>query len=384
MTISLNVTLSHNEDDLRLLEQAWHRLQENSDAWSVFNTWQWVTIWWQHYGRPHQLWLLQVYEGDVLVGIAPLMLARVNRLGVLRWRQVQFIGTGIYACHLDIIARHGMKPAVVSAVMSFLYQYRSKWDVCYLENIAEESATAELLRKTKGDWVVDHVDRAPYIRLPERFEDFFAKSVSSAKRTKQRKFMRLLEEHYAGRWSFYRVQRGQDLEPLYAALVKFHQARWEAVGQPGAFGRPGARDFFLDVARRFLDYDWLSLYCLEVDGKPVALLLGFQYQRRTYFYSSGLDYQMHHLNLGHIMQQLIIQDMISRGHTEYDLMSGEEPYKYSWGAEDRLDETLVWYQSRYAQGVEKLYEMVRRTGHALKQLVRRRRMNEQGATDAAS
>jgi CelD/BcsL family acetyltransferase involved in cellulose biosynthesis len=383
MSTPLSVTLSHSEEDLQSLKDTWQALQDSSDAWSLFNTWQWVTVWWQHYGGPHQLWLVRVYDGDELVGIAPLMLARFNRLGFLGWRQLQFIGTGIYACHLDIIARQGMKPAVVNAVLDFLYQHRARWDVFYLENIAQESSTGKLLQEANANWLVDHVDRAPYIRLPERFDDFFAKSVSSAKRTKQRKFMRLLEEQYPGRWSFYRVEREQDVEPLYSALVQFHQARWEAVGQPGAFGHPGARDFFLDAARRFLACGWLSLYCLEVDGKAAALLLGFQYQRRTYFYSSGLDHQMHHLNLGHIMQQLIIQDIISRGHIEYDLMSGEEPYKYSWGAEDRLDETFVWYQSRYAQGLQALYTQMRRVGHDVKHFLRRHKAVNQGATDAA-
>jgi CelD/BcsL family acetyltransferase involved in cellulose biosynthesis len=87
----------------------------------------------------------------------------------------------------------------------------------------------------------------------------------------------------------------------------------------------------------FLEQGWLRLFRLVIAGKTAAILYAYQYRGRVYHFATGIDSSMSHLEPGHLMNEMAIAHSINEDNDEYDFLWGEEHYKYSWGATDRLD-----------------------------------------------
>jgi CelD/BcsL family acetyltransferase involved in cellulose biosynthesis len=361
------VTLSHDPQRLNSIKTQWEELQAESDAWSIFNTWEYNATWWRHFGEGRQLWLLEAHDdAGRLVGIAPLVKTSVRRLPFLRWRQLQFVATGMHGVHLDFVASINHKDKVVEAFVSLLYQRRNQWDVLFLEGLAPESGTLDLLKRAPVSWHEERVDTIPYIALPATFDKYFSDFLSHAKRKKQRRWMRELESAHPGEWSFCYVTDPADLDRSFEDLASLHQAKWEAQGQPGAFGPAQMKAFMRDLAQRFLERGWMRLYCLRIQERFAAGFFAYRYRDHIFDFASGIDEAFYDFKPGHLLQQMAIQEAIETGVVEYDLMLGSQEYKYSWGAVNRYNHVVAWYQSLYARVLNRLYLLLRDLKHALK------------------
>jgi len=75
---------------------------------------------------------------------------------------------------------------------------------------------------------------------------------------------------------------------------------------------------------------WLRLFVLRLDGKPAASLYGFRYGGVFYFYQSGFDPAYAKHSVGLATMALSIKAAIEEGAEEYDLLRGDEDYKFHW------------------------------------------------------
>jgi CelD/BcsL family acetyltransferase involved in cellulose biosynthesis len=377
------VTLSHDPQRLNSIRTQWEELQAESDAWSVFNTWEYNATWWRHFGEGRQLWLLEAHDDTGrLIGIAPLLKISFKRLPFLRWRQLQFVATGMHAAHLDFIATRDLKDKVTAAFLNFLYQRRAEWDVLFLEGLAPESGTLDLLKRPPASWHEERVDTIPYIALPATFDEYFANFLSHAKRKKQRRWMRELEAAYPGEWAFCIVKDPVELDSSFEELASLHQAKWEAQGHPGAFGPAPMKDFMRDLAHRYLERGWMRLYCLRIKERFVAGFFVYRYDNRIFDFASGIDENFYDLKPGHLLQQMVMQEAIETGVVEYDFMLGSQEYKYSWGAVNRYNHAMAWYQSLYARLLNRLYHLLRSIKRGLKARVQSWRKTTEPVAEA--
>ena len=122
------------------------------------------------------------------------------------------------------------------------------------------------------------------------------------------------------------TQRQQAL-PL---LIAMHNLRWEERGGSSAFCTPSLVAFHEEFTRLALARGWLRLFTLRLDGKPAGSLYGLRYKRVFYFYQSGLDPAYAKHSVGLVAMALSIQSAIDEGAEEYDLLHGDEAYKFHW------------------------------------------------------
>jgi len=70
---------------------------------------------------------------------------------------------------------------------------------------------------------------------------------------------------------------------------------------------------------------------LEVDDKPVAAIIAFDYNDIVYLYNSAYDPNYSSLSVGVLSKALYIKDSIERGKKRFDFLKGTERYKYHLG-----------------------------------------------------
>ena len=118
-----------------------------------------------------------------------------------------------------------------------------------------------------------------------------------------------------------------------AALFDLHERRWQG---EGVLKDPRVRAFHQRVTRAFAARGWLRFHGLRVDGKLKAVLYAFARNGRVYYYLSGFDPEFEPFSPG----SLLIQDAMSQGDREFDFLRGTEPYKYKWGAVNRINQRV--------------------------------------------
>jgi CelD/BcsL family acetyltransferase involved in cellulose biosynthesis len=124
---------------------------------------------------------------------------------------------------------------------------------------------------------------------------------------------------------------GEALDALFA----LHAARWAAAGEPGVLADPRVQAFHRAAAPALAEAGLLRLSVVRLDGRIVAVLLGFADGRRGYSYINGVDQGVPGQSFGTLAFACSIEDAVAGGAGEFHFLRGEEPYKYAWGAEAR-------------------------------------------------
>lgn len=370
-------TIASTVKDLLTLRDEWTDLLLHSQMANVFLSWEWVTTWMRTHGRRREPYVLLLRRADdgLLVGLAPL--CRIEPRYPLGLRTVALMGTGVGADHLSFLSRQGMEAQVYSALAGHLLSANT-WDVLELPRL-EEAFAGHLVDAFAGiqprlAFTSTVADLCPFVPLPNTWDEYLR--VMHQRPELGRRRRRLQEQ---GDVVIQRVQRLEELEDAWDALLRLHHARRQAVGGRSAFLAPQSKAFHELFVRQAFDRGWLRLYLLRVDGRCVAAEYCLQVGRRLFGFQGGFDMNWGRYWVRSIVVAHAIRTAIEEGATEYDLSRGAEQYKQQrWGALTRKDISLVAWR-RYPR--VRVMMTVRGWSRALIERLRRHRA---GAADTES
>jgi CelD/BcsL family acetyltransferase involved in cellulose biosynthesis len=332
------LTVDRIEQDDRFAGMAaeWDALLRTSPARCIFLTWEWLHTWWRHLGQDRDLQVLALRQDGELVGIAPLLLERPRPGRLSPLPTFEFLGTGdVGSDYLDVIARPGFEADVLDAVAAHVARSRA---ALRLRRFEPRSALAAALATRLGDsgWSVTRTstETCPFIRLAGHTWDSYLASLGPEHRSNTRRRIKKLETACAVR--FERVVSEEQRREVLPALISLHNQRWRERGGSEAFHNKGLVAFHEELSRLALARGWLRLFALRLDGRVAAALYGFLYEGRFSFYQSGFDPGEARLGLGLATMGLAIKSAIAEGAIEYDLLHGDEPYKFLWCREARV------------------------------------------------
>lgn len=282
---------------------------------SPFQTWEWASLWWRHFGKGKRAQVLCVQEGNETVGIAPLYASRTGMGRVVRW-----MGTGI-SDRLSIVASPEREWAVAEAVAEWL----EAQPCADLHQIADGSwmvRTAE----ARG-WRVVEQEKCPYVVLPETWDAYWG-SLSKKTRFNIGYAQRQMQKDF-GKVHF-DTAGAEELSGALDALFDLHTRRWRQRMLPGGFFHPRVRRFHREWAQCALQNGWLRLHTLRVEGAVRAVLYVFHFGRRAYYYLGGFDPALARYSMGTVLTAYAIRRAIEEGCVVFDFLRGDEPYKYRW------------------------------------------------------
>ncbi len=125
-----------------------------------------------------------------------------------------------------------------------------------------------------------------------------------------------------------------NLEEILATFFQLHNARYHSL-------TPALQGFHSEAAAKFLAAGRLRLYALYIDNAIAATIYGFTAHRTLYFYLSGFDASLAKLSPGAVLIQHALEQAIAEGLEQADFLRDPEPYKYLWGARDRINYRLT-------------------------------------------
>lgn len=350
------------------LAAEWDELLEHSDQRAFFLRWAWNQLWWRTFRPPNShLFIITCRDSQGrLTGLAPLYWKQRRTAGVPHLRELYFLGTGIYAQtseYLDVVVRRGYEQAVADAVVDFLRR-DPDWDRLCLTEVPATSTVLPLLQRALGeDAQIAPCNRSYYIDTSPDWGTFKSALTTSA----HQKIFRYRRQIFKTFECELRLIDSEDeLEPALDALVRLHQARWQAKSEPGTFALRGTEDLVREAARVALSEGRLRLRTLTLNKEVAAVELGFFDNGVVHAFQAGFDPAYTNKGLGGVMNGLCISACVEDKAVDYyDFMGGADVYKQSWTktAWDTL--SLTCLRPGVRSQAYKIIELATRVGEAI-------------------
>ena len=291
-------------------------------SWSsVFVLPVWLKVWWNLFGSGHEMFICNVQLDGKTIGIAPLM---------KKGDAVSFLGGTDVCDYQDFIIEPGKEKDFFSALLDDL----KKQGVLFL-NLAhlrpDSTVLTSLVPLTaeKGYTVETVKEDVSYeMDLPVTFEAYLESLTTKQRHEVRRKLRRFTEE---GDIKYRFISQEPELS---AALETFFRMFVESRQDKAAFLTDKMKAYFKTLVTALANAGLLRLGVLELDGKPVAEIICFEYRSCMYLYNSGYDPQYIGLSAGLLSKVLAIKDSIDKGIKKFDFLKGPEPYKAHLGGKE--------------------------------------------------
>ena len=347
------------------LRTEWNQVLGASRSNCFFLTWEWLYTWWKHLSENKRLFLVTARDEEELVAIAPLARkpSRVSRLWP--FGSLEFLGVGnVGSDYLDLIIRQDKEQEVLPALTQYLAREKSLLTLAQINRqFCLAGGFAKYWRERGWSFREASSNVCPTIPLSGHTWDSYLATLGSEHRYNFRRKLKNLTKRFEVRFEPARSE--EQRQEALAILLALHSSRWQE--RSDAFITPQLISFHDELSSLALQRGWLRLFTLRLDGKPVASLYGFQYNHVFYFYQSGFDPSYSKYSVGLITMGLAIQSAIADGAKEYDLLHGDEAYKFHWARETRELGRLELYPPG-ALGLA--WKQVRGTGRGLKKVAR--------------
>jgi CelD/BcsL family acetyltransferase involved in cellulose biosynthesis len=346
----LGVEVIRDPANLSALEHEWEDLATRASV-PVFQSFDWMSLWWKHFGlhTDRTLHAVTVRREGVLVAILPLFEEREGFPGIIVRRRLRLMGAGVpnpgsYGLlsvygptdYLGAIVDPAYANDVAGAFASHIMRDCTDVDDLLLEHVPAGSFILAhlipLLRDGGRTIRLEQTDGCPRLSLPPSMEAFFASLGSNTRRrlTQARKAVGEL-------FAIQNVTTVAEFDPAYRALVALHQRRWNELGFAGLFSDSRFTAFHRELSIRFLTKGILSLKSAQADGTSIAVRLLYLYNGGCYDYLSGFDDRAPASRRRPGMALLLdaMEEAIGKGFHTMDFLRGDEGYKFDFTNEVR-------------------------------------------------
>jgi CelD/BcsL family acetyltransferase involved in cellulose biosynthesis len=281
----------------------------------------WMQVWWDAFGAGYEMFIRVVKENGTVIGIAPLM---------KKDNTAYFIGSVDVCDYQDFITAPGKETVFYNALLEDIKSNGVK--SLDLAHVRPDSLVLNSLKTIAGEKGLD-VSAAPEdvsfeMPLPDTFESYLDSLNTKQRHEVRRKLRRFTEE---GNIEYRFIGSGLELT---AALDTFFRMFVESRQDKAAFLTDKMKLYFRAVVQAMSDNGILRLGVLELDKKPVAEILCFEYDNCLYLYNSGYDPQYVGLSAGVLSKVLAIKYCIDKGIKKFDFLKGAEPYKAHIGGRE--------------------------------------------------
>ncbi|MCG6928095.1 MAG: GNAT family N-acetyltransferase [Acidobacteria bacterium] len=332
----LSVELLDLSGDPPGLREEWGDLLRRSRARTPFLTWEWMSLWWRHYGADLEPLILGCRDGEGrMVGVAPLAISRPRAGGVLPLRRVGFLGSNeVCSDYLDFVSEPDREVEVAERVFAALVEREASWDLLSLSSVPTASPTLSTLAdlaRGKGLPALSYEHSVcPYVSWSGGWDDFLRTRGKSVRRHLKQQMKRLSGE---GPVRLTPVETAPDLARAFDRFVTQHQRRW---GTRGGFSRETFIAFHRDVMRAFLEQGWLDLTELRVGEEVVAMRYGFRFDDRFFGYLPTFNLSWGRFGVGALALALCVERAVKDGR-ELNLLRGTSPHKLRWATGTRTN-----------------------------------------------
>jgi len=292
--------------------------------------------WWRH-AAPEgaQLRSILVFDGELLVGVAPFY--AVRRRGLVEYGLLAAPASG----GIEPLAEAGKEAECARLVSGRLAAATPRPSLVRLTWTPRNSVWPGLLQSmwplSRPVLLREHSEAAPCInRAGKTFDQYFSERSANFRaecRRHRRQFERQgMVQHLA--------RPGQEAGRYLRSFASLHYRRWEPRGGTGAL-RPALERMLQSAADELVEKERLRIFALDVAGEPASVQVFVAAGGEVAYWLGGFDDRWGAFGPGNLTVLAAVEDFFSRGEDRLDLGPGGQPYKYRFATGERKLDTLV-------------------------------------------
>lgn len=319
----MEVSVRRDDAALTDLSGEWLALWRRDPAASPFHTPQYARAAWEtELGADRSLAVIEMRRDAALAGLASVTIDVDETL--------RFLGNEAVTDYLGPISEPADREAVATAF--FRAVDGLEWSAAELFGLSSDSGWTEVLgraAKAAGFEVQEsQQDVCPRIAPLGTYEEYLASLDGKLRHEIRRKARRL--EREAGPYTI----RVSDRSTLDADLATFYEMHRSSSGPKGRFMHEDVAVLFTRIARAFEEEGWLRLTWLDIGGEAAAGTFSFVEKGTWNVYNSVYDHRKGELAPGMVLMAETIRLATEEHCQVFDMLRGDEPYKYRFGAVD--------------------------------------------------
>jgi CelD/BcsL family acetyltransferase involved in cellulose biosynthesis len=324
--------------------EAWNALADLCSDASVFQRWEWVHPWWTALGEAHsRLRLFAAFDGDTLVGIAPLHQSRKSN-------GVQFLGEG-HADYQCFLARDD-STSVVATLLDAVQNALPSGAQLELNEIPQFSALDLVLRarafEAPSNAVITAATPCPRLHLEgpsSRLQECLRKPSLRRHAARLAKLGNLQVVHTA------------DPDEVRRHLPGFfaqHIARWERTPFASLFLKQENKHFYELAAQALGAAELLVFTILSVDGRAAAYHFGLRSGHDLVWYKPAFDIALAQYSPGEVLLKNLLEFAAANGFVVFDFTRGDEPFKQRFASATHYNASYVLSRQSWRGNIHRL------------------------------
>ena len=326
-TAPVEITLEICEpSNIGTAEKAWRDIEGKLELVPLACTWTWTRTWIECYQHLVRFRIVVGRIGNIVCGICLLSESQLPLAGPLR-RSTLSLGTAGEPERDSVCVEY-------NAVLS-LPEHRRQFEDRLLQLVESHSGWNEF--RISG---FSREDLPQGITSEAGFEvrasDSLFFDLNQAREAKTDALTQLSYQSRKGvrknlksygpltvQWADTRSQAHEILDDL----ITLHQARWEAVGQPGVFASQPFLDFHRNLLERMRIGLDVGLFRVLVDDKTLGCTHVFIDRNRVLNYQGGTVPLVGKLSPGVVVDYLCIEECLKRNFDAFDFLGHASPHK---------------------------------------------------------
>ena len=276
---------------------------------------------------PGPLRTVAVRREGRLVALAPLYLEPASR-------RLLPLGIGI-SDDLDMLAIPGCGQPAGAAILATLAD-ASDWDAVSLEELTPD-ATA-LLWRAPETWVDTLTLQS---QCPVLAWNAGTCGIENLIPSRKLRKLRMARHRVARRGGVVESADATTAPAFLEALVRLHAARWESRGQSGVLADLRVQAYHRAALPALVAHGLLYATLIRLESRVAGVFYGVRRGATLYAYLGGFDPDFAFESPGTVLMGDAVERMMREGAGRLDLLRGQEPYKYEWGALDRPNQCRV-------------------------------------------
>jgi hypothetical protein len=332
-----------SDQEATVAQRTWTALEARLGSDRLACSWLWTGTWLEHYGDvvPHRF---AVGEADGSpCGIALVTRGVRRRRGPFPLRTVHLGTAGeppdesVYVEYNAVLVDPEHLTAFATALVGEIARDPS-WHELNLDGFAPDDARPFLVVEPRLE-ARREICPITDLRRADAVGGDVMRTLPSGTRKKLRRSLKGLGDVQA-EWA----ETPEQALEIFEDLVSLHQARWNRVGQPGAFASPRFAGFHRALVPRLARAGQVVLFRARAASVTIGCEYGFIERGRALVYQSGTAWHPdRQVRPGFVTDALCMQSCYERGLTEYDFLAGDSIYKRQLSTATR---ELVWARWR--------------------------------------
>ena len=353
-------------EGVQILQQDWDRVSASSDHPNAFTTFGWYEAWYRHLAAQYATGQFQrnvfafKHHGEVC-GIAPLACFITSTYG-MRLRRLQFIGRNHEWDYNDLVVGDDLDGKLAS-LAKHLSLTRGNWELVDLMDLRDtDDAPARIQNAVKHAGLscvlLPSEGRCPYMPISGSWEEMLNERSSSSRQRFRKRLSRLNREGDSLR---VRIVENPHQEPRLLDRMIALEAQKQVGGEQSRPFIGLHRDAFASIFERLGPGGWIRVALMELDERLLAYQLLFRCGKAIWGYLMAYDRDYARFSPGSLLVPAVIDYGFAQGLTEFDFLSGEEPYKMHWATSFHQRARILIWNDRWKS---QLYAALYRRRHA--------------------